>query len=119
MNLEKYKRFQDYKFQLYDYIHWSKKKEYLSLIENFLEEETSFRRFIDDFSSLIWKNSYECQTLLKNLKELEKIKPSSESFRFETLMSGVYTRCHEYGQNESSLRQDLIGFIPEIKEYFV
>ena len=131
-NKLKYLELNSYSLHINEHLHWSKKDEYLQLIEDFLSFKINGKDFESKFSNLVEAIEKEHLLIAKDYERVKNLKVSSLSFEFAKWISEIYLYCDEFypdfdnsdppnfpfAKNEEYFRNAVSNIYPQIQKYF-
>jgi hypothetical protein len=81
-NPEDYSELVKYEIIIYEYIFWTRRKDFVLLMKNFIDNIIDFEEFETAFSLLYRKTGEEYDMFNIDLKQIEKFQPSTRPYRF-------------------------------------
>ena len=102
-----------YNIAIDDHIFWTRKKDFLLLMEKLINNVIDFEEFETAFTILHRKTSYDSDSLKLDWKRIEKIELNSRSDGFESFITGIFRKFEEI-EDEYSTEQDVKNFVKEV-----
>jgi hypothetical protein len=81
-NPEDYSELVKYEIIIYEHIFWTRRKDFVLLMKNFIDNIIDFEEFETAFSLLYRKTGEEYDMFNIDLKQIEKFQPSTRPYRF-------------------------------------
>ncbi len=94
-NPEDYSELGKYEIIIYGHIFWARRKDFVLLMENFIDNIIDFEKFETAFSLFYRKTTEEYDTFKINLKRIEKFQPSTRSYRFGSFIASIFRQFEE------------------------
>jgi len=112
-NPEDYAELRKYEIFIYDHIFWTRRKDFLLLMENFIDNIIDFENFETAFSLLFRKTTKEYNTFKIDLKQIDKFQPSTRSYRFASFIGSIFRQFEEV-EDEYCTERDVKDFVTEV-----
>lgn len=121
------KEFYSYLEQIYDYLHWGQKEEFILVINNFLKGKISLDEYIDQFYRIIDKVSKSKEEIHVDLEKLSLFKPNPKSEGFSKLIRNLLSDIRLLEEDDLVRTSDEVSpeelirgiqkFLPRIEKY--
>ena len=92
-----------------DSIFWLHRKEFFSIIELFISNNSNFEKFELDFSKLYIETETKFRNFVNDIKQIEKFQPNLQSEQFSSFVTAIF--------RETELVEDEYCSEEEVKEY--
>ena len=102
-----------YQIVLSNHIFWLKRKEFLVIIEKFLNNTVEFEQFEDEFSKLWFQTQLQSHKDTRNSLVIKTINPDPQSDSFCSRMTAIY-RGFESIQDEYWTKEEMKSFVESI-----
>ena len=112
-NPEDYSELCKYEIIIYDHIFWTRRKDFVLLMENFIDNIIDFEEFETAFSLLFRKTTKEYNTFKIDLKQIDKFQPSTRSYRFASFIGSIFRQFEEV-EDEYCTERDVKDFVTEV-----
>ena len=96
-----------------EHIFLTRRKDFLLLMKNFIDNIIDFEEFEITFSKLYWKTSEEYDAFEIDLKQIDKFQPSLGSYRFASFMVAIFRQFEEV-EDEYCTGQDVKDFVKKV-----
>jgi len=100
-----------YQSKLQDYIFWTRRKEFVLCMENYVHDSIDFEHFEMAFSRLWWESMKEDDALQIDLKGLKNFQHNPRSDRFCSFVTSVF-RQFEVLEDEECTEQEGSEYSP-------
>lgn len=108
-----YSELTQYEIQLYNYLFWTKKTDFVLLMQNYIDNSMTLEEFETDFSLLWWSILKELETTKLDLERLKNFYPSPQSEKFGTYITAIYRQFEEL-EDEVCTEQEAKDFVKNI-----
>jgi hypothetical protein len=113
-NPEDYSELVKYEIIIYEYIFWTRRKDFVLLMKNFIDNIIDFEEFETAFSLLYRKTGEEYDMFNIDLKQIEKFQPSpTRPYRFASFISSIFRQFEEV-EDEYCTDRDVKDFVKEV-----
>lgn len=102
-----------YQIVLSNHIFWLKRKEFLVIIEKFLNNTVEFEQFENEFSKLWFQTQLQSHKDTRNSLVIKTINPDPQSDSFCSRMTAIY-RGFESIQDEYWTKEEMKSFVESI-----
>lgn len=105
-NREASRELLEYDIEVEEQVFWTHREEFCLLMKNLLNDIINFEKFEIAFSLLYRKTTEEFETYKRNLNKIETFMPSTQSYRFASIVSSIF-RQFELIEDEYYTEQDV------------
>jgi hypothetical protein len=111
-NRDEYKELSAYRNALYNYSFWKSKEQFISLIDNFIQDSIDMEQFEIAFSKLWWETMKLYHEFEINVQEFKNFdfEPDPKSDGFGNLMSAIF-RQFEVLEDEECTEQEVKDYV--------
>ena len=115
-NQDEYFELLDYRCALEDHIFWKNRRQFVLLMENFINDSIDGQQFKDSFSGLHIKTSeaYDAFEFEINSKKLKDFQPDPRSNGFGSFITFVYRECEAF-EEEYYTEEQFKDFVRDVR----
>lgn len=109
-NRDEYMELQEYRCALYHHIFWTRRKEFVLCMKNYVHDSIDFEQFEIAFSQLWWDSMKEDKALQIDLKGLKNFELDPKSDGFGSFITAVF-REFEVLEDEECTEQEVKDYV--------